>query len=190
MPTILHRLDENPSDHRMLHDLCRGIFLEGECYAFAIALHQGLGWPMVGLMRDGVIWHAGVRNPYGRIHDARGSLTEEGFCEYFDGSPSDIRGIDIQELYAQRPVSELSIRRARRSAELLWPDLPWRDMTALKVRAFAEELESVCRKHGFWIVGALPTALPRLFKGQGDEGGYEIRPTVDGNAFTIDRYLT
>jgi hypothetical protein len=189
MPTILHRLDEKPEDRRLLHDLCLGIFLEGECYAFAIALHQGLGWPMVGLMMNGTIWHAGVRNPFGGIRDVRGNLSEEEFCGHFGGLPSEIREIDIKELYAQRPISDLSILRARRCAELLWPDIEWRTTTYLRVCAFAEELESLSRKYGFWIASAVPTATPLLFKGHGDEGGYEVRPTVDGTAHTINRYL-
>lgn len=189
MPTILHTLEQSPEDHALLHSLHRGGFLEGECYAFAIALHRGLGWPMVGLMKDDVIWHAGVRAPDGRIHDVRGLLSEEDFGRYFSLPPSCIREIAIEELYATRPIHDRTIVFAGRLAEALWPNLPWLDSQTRKVKAFADELEALSRKHGLWIRGSVPADPPRIYIDCGEEGGYEVRPTVDGLAHTIDRYF-
>ena len=189
MPTILHKLEQSEEDHKMLYDAYRCIFLEGECYAFAMALNQGLGWPMVGLMKGNVIWHAGVRSPDGRIHDVRGLLMEEEFGTYFGLPASAIREITSDELYATRPVHEFTIKRARNLAEVLWPDLPWIESSAARVTAFADELEALCRKHGFWICAGVPADPPRLFPSFGEEGGYEVSPTIDGLAYTINRYL-
>ena len=189
MATIFHNLDQNPEDHEMLHDMYRGIFLEGECYAFAIALNQGLGWLMVGLMKGDVIWHAGVRAPDGRIHDVRGFVTDGEFGGHFLSPPFNIREIAIDELYATRPVEEYAIKKARQLAEVLWPDLPWVSTHAMKVKAFADELEALSRKDGLWICGGVPAEPARLFSGGGDEGGYLVRPTVDGLTYTINRYL-
>lgn len=189
MPTILHKLEQNPEDHEMLHDMYRGVFLEGECYAFAMALNQGLAWPMIGLMKGDVIWHAGVRAPDGRIHDVRGFLTEEEFGGHFLSPPFNIREIVSDELYATRPIHDYTIKKARQLAEVLWPDLPWIESNVSKVKAFADELETLCRKHQLWICGSVPADPPRLFTGCGDEGGYEIHPTIDGLAHTITRYL-
>lgn len=187
MPTIMHPLDAD--DYIKNRDIARGTFLEGECYAFAIALHQGLGWPLVGLIKKDVIWHAGVENPVGFIYDGRGMLTRKEFTEYFGGSPSEMRPIEIEELYAQRPIQPRAINLARAIAEALWPELPWRESLASKALAFADALEKLCREHQMWIVAPSPTQRPCLFTGHGDEGGYEVRPTTNAKAFTIDRYL-
>jgi hypothetical protein len=81
------------------------------------------------------------------------------------------------------------IKRAWQLAEVMWPDLPWIDTTTAKVVAFADELEELCRKHGLWIYGGVPADPPRLYLGGGDEGGYELFPTIDGSTHTINRYL-
>lgn len=57
MPTITCR-SEDPEDVETLHALCLSTYLDGECYAFATALHEGLGWPIIGLMHNGEIRHA------------------------------------------------------------------------------------------------------------------------------------
>lgn len=189
MPTVLHNLEQRLEDHEMLHDIYRQPFLEGECYAFAIALGQGLGWPMVGLMKDNTIWHAGVRAPDGRIHDVRGFLTEEEFGGHFLSPPFNIREIVADELYTTRPVDEYTIKKARQLAEVLWPELPWVSTHALKVKAFADELEALSLKYGLWICGSVPADPPRLCIGVGDEGGYLVHPTMDGLTHTICRYF-
>ncbi|MBP9668952.1 MAG: hypothetical protein KBE09_01545 [Candidatus Pacebacteria bacterium] len=189
MPTIIATLKKNPEDHALLHDMYRHVYLNGECYAFAIALNDGLGWPMVGLMKGDVIWHAGVRAPDGRIHDVRGFLSEETFASYFLSPPFVLRTIDETMMRNTRKIDEHTIRYARHLAETLWPELPWKETYAMKVHAFAEELEALSRKHGFWITGSVPAQAPRLYKECGDEGGYRVCPTSDGLAYTVRRYL-
>ncbi len=189
MTTILHKLEQNPEDHELLRSLFRSTYLDGECYAFAIALHRGLNWPIVGLMKGDVVWHAGVRSPDDRVHDIRGFLTEDEFGGHFLSPPFTFHNVSESDLLAIRPVHDYTIKHARRLAEVLWPDLPWIESTASKITAFTDELEALCRKHGLWIRGAVPANPPRLFIGGGDEGGYEVRPTIDGIAYTIDQYL-
>ncbi|MDB5244224.1 MAG: hypothetical protein JWN18_94 [Parcubacteria group bacterium] len=189
MPTLIHTLDENPQDKKMLHDLYCSGFLEGECYAFAIALNDGLDWPLVGLMKGDVVWHAGVWAPDGLIYDARGPLSKDAFARHFLLHPYDIRDVTTHELYATRPIDERSIKKARRLAEVLWPDLPWIDSAVAKVKAFADELEALSRKHGLWVCGNVPANTPILFAGYGDEGGYEVRPNSLGLNYSINRYL-
>lgn len=190
MPTQLHTLAQDSEDWDNLHRMYRTTpFLQGLCYEFAIALHEGLGWPMVGLMKGETIWHAGVRMPDGRLHDVRGALTEEEFGSYFLSSPFVIRPVTIEEMRATRPLEPYSMKRARQLAEILWPTLPWIETEAARVKAFVDELETLSRKHGFWITASVPAQPPRLFTGCGDEGGYRVCPTVDGLAHTITRYL-
>jgi hypothetical protein len=187
--TIILNLDSSSEDYKILHNLVCRVFLEGECYAFAIALNRGLGWPMVGLMKENVIWHAGVRVPDGRIRDARGILTEYKFGIHFMPQPFNIREITTDELYATRPVEESFIKDARQFAEVLWPDLPWVESHTTKLKEFADELEALSRKHGLWICGGVPGNPPRLFTEKGGEGGYVVGLTMDGQARTVDRYL-
>ena len=194
MPTIVHKLGEkDPEDWKRLQEMNEGGFLYGECYAFAIALHQGLGWPIVGLYVESHADHAGVRSPDGIIFDIRGSLSEEEFGALYAKPPYDIREISEEKLRVgwtcPRYTAEYSIQRARRIAEVLWPELPWKETRITKIIAFADELEALCRKHKFWIRATVPASPPPLATEEGAEGGYRLRPTIDGITYTIDRYL-
>ncbi|HEY0947996.1 MAG TPA: hypothetical protein VGE53_00690 [Candidatus Paceibacterota bacterium] len=189
MPTVIHTLDEDRGDMEFLTFRFQLPYLEGECYAFAIALNQGLGWPLVGLMKGDEIWHAGVRAPNGKIYDARGPLTEEAFGGHFMPPPHVIREVTEAELRATRPIADFSVQQARQFAEVNWPALPWQESLASRIEAFASDLEVLSRKHGFWIDGPVPASLPLIIPGEGDEGGYELRLTVDGMKYTINRYL-
>ena len=186
MTTVLHRIDAEELEAIVG---LMGMFLHGECYAFAIALSRGTGWPMVGIMRDGVILHAGVRSASGVLYDARGYVSNEEFAAPFavPGSYTLVAVTDDM-LRAMRPVSEMGIGTASKMAQARWPDLPWRD-AALKsrVEAFADALEKLSREHGLWIRGAVPGSHPVIAFAGDDEGGYALRPT--GLTYTIDRYL-
>ena len=75
-------------------------------------------------------------------------------------------------------------------AQLVWPELSWKQVTGQeKIIAFANELETLSRKYKLWICGTASTMLPVIFEGHDDEVGYEIRPSIDGNAFTINRVI-
>jgi hypothetical protein len=192
MPTMVRKLDRD-EEHETLRDLFKGPYLEGECYAFAIALHQGLGWPMLGLMNKEVVRHVAVRSPDGKLFDARGFVLEEQFGRPFSFAPPyDLSEVTLEDLVRKGESNETrahSVRSARRVAELLWPELPWKDSLALRAYAFANELEALSRKHKFWIRAPVPADPPVLAVGEDDEGGYELCPTMDGFAFTINRYF-
>lgn len=189
MPTIMHPLAESPEDHRLLHEIHIGGFLRGECYAFAIALHRGLGWPLVGLMQQGVAQHAGVRSPHGPLYDIRGPLSEHQFAAKYVNPPFYFQELTEKDLYATRPIDDIVIRRARFVAEAIWPNLPWIDAIAPKVKAFVDALEKLSREHGFWVSGATPIQMPILFAAEGDEDGYDVRVTMNGRHHTIERRL-
>lgn len=167
-------------------------YLNGECYAFAIALHRGLGWPIVGIMHGDVPCHAGVRSPEGMIYDVRGPVSDEKFAEDINGlsRPFEIREITTEALLAQRPVSDGSIMCAARMAQVFWPNLGWKEDTQIsRTRAFVEELERISRKHGVWIRAPYPTAKPVLTVGYGDEKGYSLEPSDTCSEYFIDRLL-
>ncbi len=197
MPTIVHKLgEENKRDWGMLHDAYIGGFLHGDCYAFAIALHQGLGWQIVGLIRNEQgrdrIRHVAVRNPDGRLFDIRGYIEDEEMGTPFSYEPPhDIRDVAVSDLEAEAHTQPYTIERARRVAETLWPELPWKETFASRVVAYADEIEAISRKHGFWIYAPLPNpnSAPPLAIGEGDEGGYDLRPTIGGFNYLISRYL-
>lgn len=192
MTTHLHTLEGVV--RKNLDDLCRGVFLDGNCYAFATALHEGLGWPMVGLMSGDTIRHVVVVSPEGDYYDARGKVspTRLGIPFGMMQGGYELRNVTIDEL--ERPnetpsVRQSSIRMARKFAEALWPELPWRDSAAQRAAAFCDELEALSRKHGIWIRATVPGARPILYTAYGDETGYELHTTEDGLAFTMDRTL-
>ena len=176
----------------MFQELCEGMYFEGECYAFAIALRQGLGWPIVGLMHKGVVRHAVVRKPEdGTLFDARGPITEiEELGRPFQvPQPYELRELKEDDLLAIRPVHERSIARARDIAEKIWPDLPWNDSSLARARQFAQELEALSRKYDIWLRAPVPATPPILVVAEGDEGGYTLSPSLNA-LYTIDRILT
>lgn len=167
----------------------------GDCYHFAIALHRSLGWPIVGLAnfaKISIIIHAGVKSPNGKIWDGRGELEEEKFIEPFTKKNKSyvILNIEEEDLIATGTVKESRIDFFQKKAQVLWPKLPWKSKTFQdKVTDFANELETLSRKHKLWVCGTVPTNLPIIFEGFDDEVGYEIKPTSDGNGFTINRMI-
>lgn len=196
MPAIIRTLyEEDTESTEALRDMCVQTFLDGECYAFATALHEGLGWPMIGLMDGDVIRHVAVQSPDGKLYDARGLIKEEEFGlggPFGLRPPYDLRRVSVGDLVRTGEPSEFrarTVRRARMVAEAIWPELPWQDSFATRVTAFANELEALSRKHGLWIRSPVPAAAPVLAIGDDAEGGYKLRPTADGTTFTIDRYF-
>jgi hypothetical protein len=191
MTTQINKIDTESRE--VLHQQCLAIYLDGECYAFATALHQGLGWPMIGLMNGEVIRHVAVRDPTGTLHDVRGPISEEELGKPFDVSlPYTLREVKVEELVRDKEPPERrigSVNFARRMAEKIWPDLPWIDSEAKRISTFADALEVLCQEHGLWIRAPYPASKPVLEVGHGDEAGYTVYPTDDGLAYTIDRRL-
>lgn len=191
MPTIQRTLADRKRGWRAaLHDVTWPGFVHGGCYEFAIALHEGLAWPLVGLVDGDKIPHVGVRSPEGRLFDARGYVSKRNFAAPFGQSADLIREVSLAELTANYQPNQRGISRVRQIAETLWPDLPWLGETfAGRVEAFTDELEMLCRKHGLWITGSVPADPPLIEQGDGTEGGYIITPTAEAAHFTLERYF-
>lgn len=177
-----------------LHHLALGLFLDGECYAFAIALQRGLGWPMIGLMDGEVIRHAGVISPQGTYFDVRGENTSfEEFAKPFglEGSVV-IKEITYEEdIRPCHPVNIYSINSATWMIEAIWPNLSGWNQSGFNSRAvaFLQEVEGLSRKHGVFIRSASPGSKPILCEAVGDEEGYTYTPTINGPDLIFDRKL-
>jgi hypothetical protein len=190
MATIVKELP--PETREFLHSFLKASCIDGKCYAFAIALYRGLGWPMVGLMLGEVIRHAGVRDPEGRFWDARGAVTEEKIGEPFGLKPPyDIRPITEQNLFSVKPIHDFEIEHViLKKAQVLWPKLPWKIKTRReRVRDFVKDLEKLSREHGLWIYGNFPTALPAIAEGEGDETGYKVIADATGLNYFFNRVI-
>ncbi len=177
-----------------IRSLATSAFLDGECYAFAIALNRNLGWPIIGLMDDnGIPRHALVHSrSHGILFDVRGSFTvhEQELGRPFSFRPPyNLQKLTENDLLRVRPVHERTISYALRMAEIIMPDLPWKESRMIRARQFCDELETLCRKHGFWIRSPVPTARPILCETADDEDGYTLRWTDCGMQFIIDRRL-
>ncbi len=190
MPTRTEPL--NPESRVFTYSQLKSIFLDGECYAFATAMHDAFDWPLVGLVgTDRVVYHAGVKAPDGRLFDARGFVSTDNFAKPF-GIPCayTLEPVGLDQLIRDREpehVRRHSVMMARRMAEAVWPDMPWKDSALIRARRFCDALEALSREHGFWIRGPYAAARPHLSEACGEEDGYGLRPTDDGQSFTIDR---
>ncbi len=178
-----------------LRGMCAGLYLDGQCYEFSIAVHRGLGWPLVGLNHRDVVRHAAVLCPNGYLFDARGMVKPDGcFGEPFGLEPPYIISYFEKESEFRktlpRPVHTGGIRIAERMSAALWPKFPWKKETFQgRVVAYLKEIEEVSRKHKLWIRAPVPAQPPVIAEGEGDELGYVLRPTDDGITYIFERRL-
>lgn len=192
MPTIVKEMEEDedllgsPSAWLAMH---REKYLFGMCYAFALALHEGLGWPIIGIAQLNVIEHAGVRTPEGLYMDIRGPLSASVFVRpYHKHGEYALRELTADDLQRQNQVPRSAINAARYIAQKIFPDLPWYDQYE-RIRQFANELEELSRKHSFWIRGGTPGTLPFVYEAYGEEEGYTVIPHPDFQSYQLTRRL-
>ncbi|KKT24476.1 MAG: hypothetical protein UW11_C0046G0001, partial [Parcubacteria group bacterium GW2011_GWA2_43_9b] len=89
-----------------------------------------------------------------------------------------------------KPIGQRAINFILNVAQAVWPSLPWRiESSKDRIFSFVSELEALSRKHNLWIYGSIPTMLPTIAEGQGDEFGYQLATTLDGLNFTINRII-
>lgn len=194
MPTRIRTADHDTQD--FLQELIRETYLDGQCYKLAIALHRGLGWPLVGLIQadQDVMRHAAVYHPNGALFDARGEVTEEEFMAPFGPGKVVPLATEFHVRHLNRPIPELAIMTAGKLAMSVWPDLPWTEYTYLNsMMAFLAGLEALCREHGFWLrdsagLGSAPALWPSVAVAEGDESGYKLAATGVGS-YVINRVL-
>lgn len=190
MPTIVKTLDEDVRE--FLNGYLKSLYLDGQCYELAIALHRGLNWELVGLVQtiDGhaVVRHAAVRHPDGGYFDGRGKLTEQAFLEPFGAGDIVTFWLEAELKHRTRAITERSIIAAGNVAMSRWPELPWNhDTRFMKVVSFVDDLENLCRYHGFWLYNG-PASWPMIVPGDGDEVGYALATTGNGS-YTANRVL-
>ncbi len=187
------------AEWRDLRNRCAVTFLHGPCYEFALALSRGLDWPIVGLMTgsiltgSGVPTHAFVRDPSGKLRDARGipfSGKSTRMGRPFEVSPPYIlKNLTEDDLRKVREISEIMIHRASLFAQTLWPELPWKTRCFRpRMAAFVNDLEVLCRKHGVWIREFGPNSPTIVDEIDGNEGGFIVRPALNG-PYLIERYF-
>lgn len=190
MPTKIVYLSGEFAEY--LRDMCIGMYLDGQCYEFAIALHNGLGWPMVGIRANylgkDTVRHAVVRHPNGNFFDARGEVTtEEELVAPFGLDRYYLVNVTEGDLRAVRLVESYNIETSRRIAEARFPLLPWSISQRARYKEFADGLEALSLKTGVWIRGSVPASAPVLADSGGDEEGYTLRQTAEGLGYTINR---
>ena len=182
--------DKDSGAKEFLGSLIRGCYLDGQCYELAIALHRGLGWPIVAVMKGAQIWHAVVRSPDGSFWDARGKVELAELGRPFALDNPELKDVEESDLLAVRTVDEHAIKWANRRAQSLWPELQWADSFQLRALCFAEALEKVCRHHGIWIRSPIEGIRSLLAAHEPDDDPhYELCLTDDGLTYTIERRL-
>lgn len=189
----IQRLSDENSEQ--MRSMLSTLYLEGMCYPFALAVHMGSGWRMVGFMAEGEIHHVGVRCPEGRYFDARGFVEEDSIRKPFT-RVGDLPEVDVsvEDLMRHPKSSDHNVERALELVQVAYPfDIPWVEGTPLKkIEAFATALEQLCREHRVWIRAALPTCLPVVYHWDGDEtieDGFVISFTMNGGGYFIDRKI-
>ncbi len=174
---------------RFLSDLLAAS-IHGSCYEFAVMMHRNLDWPLVGLIENFQIIHVGVKSPKDElIWDGRGGLSQTDSMEPFKKEGLKFEYIEESDLISHK-ISDRVVEIFLEKAQLLWPELPWKKPTKLEIiELFAKDLEELSRKYRLWICSPISSGPPVIFKGVGDEKGYELTLSEDGNAFFINRKL-
>lgn len=173
-------------DRKSLHEEAIEAYLHGGSFAFALALHRELKYPLVGLMEGREIRHAGVLRG-GRHFDIRGEVSKEEFGKPFGISPVVTRLIREEELRALRPIDPSALDSAVGTAQALWPEFPWREGPLRRYEAFLAELEELSKKHGVYVFAPYVTAWPILTEAHGNEKGYILTPAHNGRQYFFDR---
>lgn len=174
---VIYKLDRNVI--KFLKDLQKQYFLNGHCYAFAVALHDELGWQIMGLMYKNKTHHAFLRDSGGNFFDARGYVQPEKLDDlfslfYFLKGQYELKEIKKEDLYRTGTVLISDIDKAKNFAPIIWPGLPWKrkNTRANRIKVFTEELEALGRKHNLWISVTSPETPSLLAEGCGDENYY------------------
>lgn len=157
-----------------------GSYLYGRCFIYALAVARGTGEQLVVIEDRSGIVHAGVRTTEGLCKDVRGTMEGYAFAAPFTSGNHLIRESSEEELLRVsleangEPITEGMVLQARRHAESLWPDWPWKESHLNKMRSFVEELETLCRKHGLWLREPSPSTLPIIYPSDGEGESFEI----------------
>ncbi len=173
---------------------CLG-FVQGECFAFAIAVHEGTGLPLVGIECGGKIVHAGVRIADGRFFDGRGYVPEDkvaGWQFREIGPGYTIVPVTKERLYEIREgkIFPNTIVTASQLAQVGYPELPWNEACFVnRVKAFAHELEKLSRKHGFYITPFNEKAPPVIWPCEDDVWEYSVSPGLSGGQYFLRREI-
>ncbi len=179
--------EEAESVSRMIE----AMYLEGNCYEFALGIHRDTGLPIIGLVNDGTVWHVGIRYTDGRFFDARGFVEESEIeVPFRKQGPFEIRIVAIDELLASREISGEGAARASMLVQALHPDFPWRESVLInRIRLFMEALEGLCKTHGLMIRAPFQTTRPIIDVAYGDEKGFSMSPIPIGGGYFFDRVL-
>lgn len=179
----------NDTERERMHQICISLFLTGHCYALAIALSRGTGWPIYGIIKDGLVWHAGVRDENERFWDARGRVDDGKIGEPFGlGDGLMMRQVTEEELQVTKFMNEIVIHRASVLAQMIWPNLPWnREAYRTRVLSFIRELDEISRKHQVWIRSEVPNRAMVVDQMDGREG-FQVEPSATGQYF-LKRYF-
>lgn len=185
----------DPEGHALMGELIRNLYLDAQCYEFALALSESLGWPIVGVIApyngELTVRHAVLLSSHNAYFDARGYLIKSEIGAPFGLDSSEYRlklPLTRADLEQVRPIDEHAMRLARELAEAYWPKLPWKDGLVKRTTAFIDELETLSRKHGIWVFGHLPTTWPGLSVGEGEEvAGYTLETNSTGLSMRFNR---
>ncbi|MBP9827837.1 hypothetical protein KBC55_01655 [Patescibacteria group bacterium] len=188
---IFHQVLEG-DDWKTLHALIIGRCLDGQCYEFAAALQRLTGWSLWALRtHEHHMRHVLVRDSEGTLWDARGPLRDAREIGWPFGvrEPYDLREITFEEMTQVRLVEEHAIEACALVIEVLWPNLVRCDSRLRRQEAFVRDLEELSRKHNIWIRAPAEAqhVWPALAEGIGGETGYTMAPTLDANAYYINR---
>jgi hypothetical protein len=188
--TIIKPVDDDVGE--FLDGFISTTYLNGQCYELAIALHRGLDWELIGLVQDlygqSVIRHAAVKHPQGGYFDGRGWLSDEEFILPL-GQGGIISFTETELKHRTRSIPENAVAMAGKLAMSRWPELPWLPDTYFKkVVSFLDDLDQLCRRHGFWLCADTATSWPMIVAGDGNEIGYALATTGNGS-YTTNRYL-
>ena len=96
--------------------------------AFAIALHEALGWDLVALMKEDDVIHVALINPKGDYLDARGMVTKEEIYEILgDNFPYNLKLMKPEEIRTlEKDLNQELFPAAVNLAKTAWPLLPWK----------------------------------------------------------------
>lgn len=161
----------NDRDRLEARELLAGVYMQGRCSAFAIAVARRTGWGLVAIWDGDALLHSGSRLPDGRVAHALGIVSEAEFAAGWRGRVADC---DERAMLAAHPQTEDEIRKAGLHADMML-ELPGTCAGVEAYRAFAADLAALCDRHGIYLRGDMPSGAGIVaYPAYGDEAGFDV----------------
>ena len=186
----------SPPEHEleMIRETLTGLYANEYHLATALALNRGLSGAIRILSTNDEINTSFIETADGHCYRANGRFSEDEIRKRFNKSNWPPEQIDeegvLEFLCKNNYTPDLVNQHALRVGimlEMIHPDWPWENRPSEKINKYLEALTELSQEHGIWLVDPSMGQRPLIGFTHGDEAGYQVTPTINGDCFHLNR---